>query len=125
MKCSFFTRSAKLRVSKLPLKGWKEDSSISSWQTIAQQTTNYYLRLLLLQILKITLQIVVRGGFRLQISINLANLFGDDVRNVAQRLLRRVLGQIPLEPGDVRGQLGYTRRGLRRAIKRKKAIEIH
>lgn len=69
------------------------------------------LRLLLFQILQISFQIVVGSGFGLEIRVDLANLFRDDVGNVAERLLRWVLGQIPLETGDVGCQVIWQKVG--------------
>lgn len=64
------------------------------------------LRLLLLQILQIALQIVVGIRFGLQIGIDLAHLLRDDVGDVAQRLLDRILGHVPLEARYIRRQIG-------------------
>lgn len=61
--------------------------------------------LLLLQVLQVPLQTVVRRGLGLQVRVDLAHLLRDDVGDVAQRLLDRVLCDVPLEPGQIRGQI--------------------
>lgn len=63
-----------------------------------------YLRLLLLQVLQTALQIIVRRGLGLQIGIDLSHLLADDVRDVTQRLLGGILGDVPLEAREISGQ---------------------
>lgn len=145
MKCSFFTRSAKLRVNKLPLDAkrneidklkfhiilliqWAWNSRRkSTWEKkrtfqgpplaanksiphtsrkIGKAKSNH-LRLFFLQILKIALEIVVGGRLGLQISINLANLFGNDIGNISQWLFDWIFRHIPLETGNVRWKIRY------------------
>lgn len=76
------------------------------WAMAMQNPFRHHLRLLLFQILQIAFQIIVRLRLCFQIGINLSDLLRNDVGNVAQRLLDRVLGHIPLEMSDVRRKIG-------------------
>lgn len=62
-----------------------------------------HLRLLLFQVLQISLEVVIGLRLGLQIAIDLTDLLGDNVGDVAQRLLDRILGHVPLEAGQVLG----------------------
>lgn len=63
------------------------------------------LRLFFLHILKIALQLVVRIGLGLQVSINLTNLLANNIRDIFQRLLNRIFSHVPLKLGDVTRQV--------------------
>merc|ERR1719470_71700 len=63
------------------------------------------LPLLLLNALEVGLEAVVCCCFSLQIRFYLTDLLGDNVRQVLQRLLDRVLSHVPPELGHVGGQV--------------------
>lgn len=74
---------------------------------VSQAASHQTAALLLLQVLEVALQAVVGRGLGLEVRVDLANLLGDDVGDVAQRLLDGVLRDVPLETRQVRGQVVY------------------
>lgn len=74
---------------------------------VSQAASHQTAALLLLQVLEVALQAVVGRGLGLEVRVDLANLLGDDVGDVAQRLLDGVLRDVPLETRQVRGQVIY------------------
>lgn len=101
MKCSFLTRSARLRVNKLPLQ-IRRCFRRAKRRTLGEGEC---LRGLFLEVLQIALEVVVGGRLGLEVGVDLAHLLADYVGDVAQRLLGGVLGDVPLEPRYVAGQV--------------------
>lgn len=99
MKCSFLTKSARFLVSRLPLQSAEYYMNIYNVKILIYR----HLRLLLFQVLQISLEVVIGLRLGLQIAIDLTDLLGDNVGDVAQRLLDRILGHVPLEAGQVLG----------------------
>lgn len=67
----------------------------------------FHSRLLLLQILQISLQAVVSLRLCLQVRVNLPDLLRDDVGDVAKRLLDGILCHVPLEASNVLRQFRW------------------